>query len=401
MSQVYIYDAIRSARTRAKPDGGLASLTPVQLMAGLYEHIKTRNTLDPQLVEEVALGCVTQAGEQAANIAKTSLMAAGWPQCIPGITVHRFCSSGLDAINMAAMKIWANQAKVTLGGGIEMMSRVPMLSDKATAFTDPEFAAKHHFLLMGSGADFIATRYGFSREALDEVAFKSQQNAAAAQAQERFTSVVPILDAINNRWIDQDECIRAGTTRESLAAMPPAFEALGQAGADAIQSRAYPQFQSIMHGHTAGNSPAMCDGAALVLLGTEELAESLEHSPKARILDTLSVCDEPLEVVSGCVNAVAKLMQKHGLSTDDIDLFEIHEAFAATSLRAQQQLQIDDDKFNVNGGCIALGHPMGATGAMLLGTLLDELTLRNQNLGIVATSGAAGTGTAMLIERVT
>lgn len=401
MSQVYIYDAIRSARTRAKPDGGLASLTPVQLMAGLYEHIKTRNTLDPQLVEEVALGCVTQAGEQAANIAKTSLMAAGWPQCIPGITVHRFCSSGLDAVNIAAMKIWANQAKVTLGGGIEMMSRVPMLSDKATAFTDPEFAAQHHFLLMGSGADFIATRYGFSREALDEVAFKSQQNAAAAQAQERFTSVVPILDAINNRWIDQDECIRAGTTRESLAAMPPAFEALGQAGADAIQSRAYPQFQSIMHGHTAGNSPAMCDGAALVLLGTEELAESLGHSLKARILDTLSVCDEPLEVVSGCVNAVAKLMQKHGLSTDDIDLFEIHEAFAATSLRAQQQLQIDDDKFNVNGGCIALGHPMGATGAMLLGTLIDELTLRNQNLGIVATSGAAGTGTAMLIERVT
>ena len=276
-----------------------------------------------------------------------------------------------------------------------------MLSDKATAFTDPEFAAKHHFLLMGSGADFIATRYGFSREALDEVAFKSQHNAAAAQAQGRFTSIVPIFDPVNKRWVDQDECIRANTTQESLAAMPPAFEALGQAGADAIQSRAYPQFQSIMHGHTAGNSPAMCDGAALVLLGSEELAERLGHSPKARILDTLSVCDEPLEVVSGCVNAVAKLMQKHGLSTDDIDLFEIHEAFAATSLRAQQQLQIDDDKFNVNGGCIALGHPMGATGAMLLGTLIDELTLRNQNLGIVATSGAAGTGTAMLIERVT
>ena len=399
MSQVYIYDAIRSARTRAKPDGGLARLTPVQLMAGLYEHIKTRNTLDPQLVEEVALGCVTQAGEQAANIAKTSLMAAGWPQFIPGITVHRFCSSGLDAVNIAAMKIWANQAKVTLGGGIEMMSRVPMLSDKATAFTDPEFAAKHHFLLMGSGADFIATRYGFSREALDEVAFKSQHNAAAAQAQGRFTSVVPILDAINNRWVDQDECIRAGTTRESLAAMPPAFETLGQAGADAIQSKAYPQFSTIMHGHTAGNSPAMCDGAALVLLGSEELAESLGHGPKARIVDTLSICDEPLEVVSGCVNAVEKLMQKHGLSTDDIDLFEIHEAFAATSLRAQHQLQIDDDKFNVNGGCIALGHPMGATGAMLLGTLIDELTWRNQTLGIVATSGAAGTGTAMLIER--
>ena len=398
MNQVFIYDAIRSARTRAKPDGGLAGLTPTQLMAALYQHIQTRNDLDPNLVQEVALGCVTQAGEQAANIAKISLMDAGWPQSIPGITVHRFCSSGLDAVNLAAMKIWSNQALVTLGGGIEMMSRVPMLSDKATAFTDPEFAAKTHFLLMGSGADFIATRHEFSREALDEVAFRSQQNAAAAQAQGRFSSIVPIFDSANNRWIEQDECIRAGTTRESLAAMPPAFEALGHAGADAIQSKAYPQFPTIMHGHTAGNSPAMCDGAALVLLGTEHLADTVNQKPKARIIDTLSICDEPLEVVSGCVKAVATLMQKHGLTSADVDLFEIHEAFAGTSLRAQNELEIDDDKFNVNGGCIALGHPMGATGAMLLGTLLDELILRNQRLGIVATSGAAGTGTAMLIK---
>ena len=400
MNHAFVYDAIRSARTKAKPEGGLAALMPMEVMASLFETLRERTGLDPDRIEDLTLGCVTQAVDQAANIAKTSLMVAGWPDHIPGITVNRFCSSGLDACNIAAMKIMTGQADLTMGGGIEMMSRVPMLSDKATAFHDQSFALKHRFLLMGVGADFIATRFHCRREDVDEIALLSQQRASAAQAAGYYTSLVPIWNHHTQQTIQHDECVRGSTTLESLGALPPAFEQLGAAGSDGLQLAEYPEYKTIRHVHTAGNSPAMCDGGAVVLIGSEAAAKQLGVAPRARIVHVHTTCDDPLEVVGGCVKAVAELLRKLNLKPYQIDLFEIHEAFAATSLKLEQCLGLTRSDYNVNGGCIALGHPMGATGAMMLGTLLDELERRNLKTGIVATSGAAGTGTAMLVERL-
>jgi len=399
VNEVFIYDAIRSARTKAKPDGGLAALSPMELVASLLNTLTERTNLDPKHVEDVTLGCVTQAVDQAANVAKTSLMVAGWPDHVPGITVNRFCSSGLDACNIAAMKVMAGQAELTIGGGVEMMSRVPMLSDKATAFHDQSFAIKNRFLLMGAGADFIATRYNCSREDVDQIALLSQTRAAAAQALGYYASLVPVHNPHTGQTVDFDECVRGSTTAESLAGLPPAFEQLGAAGSDALQIAEHPEYAEIRHVHTAGNSPAMCDGAAVVLIGNQTAGEQLGIAPRARIVQTQTTCDDPLEVVGGCVKAVETLLDKLGLTVGDIDLFEIHEAFAATSIKLEQLLGLKRGEYNVNGGCIALGHPMGATGAMMLGTLLDELERRDLKTGIVATSGAAGTGTAMLIER--
>lgn len=399
MNEVFIYDAIRSARTKAKPDGGLAALSPMELVASLLNTLTERTNLDPNHVEDVTLGCVTQAVDQAANVAKTSLMVAGWPDHVSGITVNRFCSSGLDACNIAAMKVMAGQAELTIGGGVEMMSRVPMLSDKATAFHDQSFAIRNRFLLMGAGADFIATRYNCSREDVDQIALLSQQRAAAAQAADYYRSLVPVYNPHTDQLVDKDECVRGSATAESLASLPPAFEQLGAAGSDALQLREHPEYHAIHHVHSAGSSPAMCDGAAVVLIGNRAAGEQLGIAPRARIVQVQTTCDDPLEVVGGCVKAVETLLDKLGLTVGDIDLFEVHEAFAATSIKLEQRLGLKRGEYNVNGGCIALGHPMGATGAMMLGTLLDELERRDLKTGIVATSGAAGTGTAMLIER--
>ena len=398
MNQAYIYDAIRTPRCKAKADGGLADLTPFQLMKALYDAIEQRNELDKSQVEDVILGCVTQAVDQAGNIAKSSLMYANWPDPIPGITVNRFCSSGLDAINFAALKINAGQARCTLAGGIEMMSRVPMLSDKATVFSDPAVATRCRMLMMGSGADLVASLYDVSREQADEVAFNSQQRATNARAEGYFKSIVPVENKAKGITVSQDECIRPQTPLESLAAMEPAFAKLGAQGVDAFLLSSHNQLAEIHHIHTAGNSPAMCDGAALLLIGDESLqAQGLK--PRAKIIAAASTCGDPLEVISGCVAATQKLMREQGLSADDIDLFELHEAFAATTIKAQRDLGIGDDKLNVNGGVIALGHPMGATGAMMMGMLIDELERRGLKRGIVAASGAGGTGTAILIER--
>ena len=397
MKQVFIYDAIRSARTKAKPDGGLHELTPSELLKPLYDALASRNQLDLNVITEVILGCVTQYGEQAANIAKTSVLYAGWPESVAGLTVHRFCSSSVDAIALAGLKIAAGQSTAMVAGGIEMMSRVPMLSDHARVFNDPDYALAHQMLLMGSGADLIATRLGVSREACDAVAHQSQQRAAQAQREERFRSIIAI--ETSRGWIDQDECVRRELTPENLAALPPAFAALGAAGADQAQLERFPALTAIQHVHTAGNSPAMCDAAALVLLGDEELGKTLGIEPKARLISSTTACAEPLEVVSGCVTAAQKLLLEQQRSTDTIDLFEIHEAFAATILKARHALEIDIDKLNVNGGVIALGHPMGATGAIMTGTLIDELQRQQLTTGIVAASGAAGSGSALLLER--
>lgn len=398
MNQTFIYDAIRTPRGRAKPEGGLADISPLKLLSILYKEIQRRNQLDPIWVEDVILGCVSQVNEQGGNIAKASLMYAGWPDSVPGMSVNRFCSSGLDAINIGVMKILAGQASCVVTGGIEMMSRVPMLSDKAVMFTDANIALSSRMLMMGSGADLIASDYGISREALDKLAYKSQQRATKATREGFFRSIIPIHNPVKKRTITQDECIRSSISLAQLAALPPAFAELGDSGVDALQLSEHSHLTEIIHVHTAGNSPSMADAAALVLLGDESLQENLKKTPVARVLAVTTTCNDPLQVVSGCTAATAKLMSEQNITVEDIDLFEIHEAFAATIIACQRELNIRSDKLNVNGGVIAMGHPMGATGAIMLGTLIDELTRRKLKTGIVATSGAAGIGTALLIS---
>lgn len=398
MKQAFIYDAIRTPRGKAKSDGGLTDLTPFELLKVLYDALEQRTHLDKNQVEDVVLGCVTQVGEQGGNIAKASLLFAGWPDEVPGLTVNRYCSSGIDAINIAVMKVMTGQAQCTIAGGIEMMSRVPMLSDKATLFSDSVQALRHRMLMMGSGADLIASLFGMSRQQVDGVAFNSQQRAAHARDQGWFTSIIPVFNPVKDIMVSADECIREETSMDELAALEPYFADIGALGVDALQRQEHPQLESINHVHTAGNSPAMADAASLILIGDGPLSEKLGQPARARIVAVATVCDDPLEVVSGCAKATATLMRKQGLNSSDIDLFELHEAFAATSIKCQRDLSISDEKLNVNGGCIALGHPMGATGGIMMGTLIDELERRQLKTGIVAASGAAGSGTAILIE---
>jgi len=400
MRPVYVYDAIRTPRARAKESGGLHDLRPHDLLKCLYRSLEERTGLDPAWVGDVLLGCVTQHGEQAGNIAKTSTLYAGWPDSIGGLTVNRFCSSSIDAISLGALKIAAGQEQAVVAGGVEMMSRVPMLADKAAAFIDPRFAAECRMLMMGSGADLIATLQGVTREQADAVALQSQQRAETARREGYFTSIVPIDNPVKGITVSEDECIRAGTTLEGLAEMPPAFADIGGKGVDALQLSRYPQLSRIEHIHTAGNSPAMADAAALLLLGDETLGERLGARPRARIVAAATASDDPLQVLSGCVAATRKLLAEQGLDAADVDLFELHEAFAATVVKARQELGIDDDRLNVNGGVIALGHPMGATGAIMAGVLLDELERCGLVRGIVAASGAAGAGSALLLERL-
>ncbi len=400
MKSVYVYDAIRTPRGKASADGGLHDLKPQALLHVLYSALENRTGLDPIQVGEIILGCVTQSGDQAANIAKTSALFAGWPDSVGGVTVNRFCSSSIDAITLAMLKIGAGMEQAMIAGGVEMMSRVPMLSDGASVFTDPEMAARCRVLLMGSGADLIASLQQVSRAQADAVALLSQKRASQARENGYYRSIVPVRNPVKGLDVTADECIRPQTSTESLAALAPAFAGLGAAGADAMQLDAYPQLNRIHHIHTAGNSPAMADGAALTLLGDETLATALGRQPRARLVAAASANDDPLQVLGGCVKASQRLLTDTGLSSADIDLFELHEAFAATVVRAQHELDINEDKLNVNGGVIALGHPMGATGAIMLGTLLDELERRDLQRGLVAASGAAGAGSALLLERM-
>ena len=399
MKEALIYAGLRSPRARCKASGALHELTPQALLAQLYAGLCARTGLAPARVGEVILGCVTQYGEQAANIARTSLLYAGWPDTVPGLSVQRFCSSSLDALALAALKINTRQYSCAVAGGVEMMSRVPMLADAARIFADAPFAQRCRTPLMGSGADLIASRENIGREEVDGVALLSQQRAAAARAAGRFdASILPVDTPAG--VADRDECIREDTSARSLAALAPAFAQLGASGVDAFQLAANPQLSAIRHVHTAGNSPAMADAAAILLLGDESIGAELGIRPRARIAASVSVASDPLQVLTGCIEASVALLERSGLGVDDVDLFEIHEAFAATSILAQRRLGLGDEKFNVNGGCIALGHPMGATGAIMSLTLLDELERRGAERGLVAAAGAAGSGSALLIERV-
>jgi acetyl-CoA C-acetyltransferase len=399
VSEALILGGVRSPRARARPDGGLHELTPQELLARLYDALVRRTGLPPDAVGEVILGCVTQHGEQAANIARTSLLYAGWPEHVPGLTVHRFCSSSIDALALAGLKVQAQQMSCAVAGGVEMMSRVPMLSDGARIFADAAFAERCRTPLMGSGADLIASLEGIRREDADAVALLSQQRARVAVEEGRFAASIEPIEAPGGS-VDVDECLRPDTTMESLAALAPAFAALGASGVDAFLLGQKPGLDGISHIHTAGNSPVMADAAARLLVGTAAVAEGLGITPRARIAASVTAAADPLQVLTGCIDATEAILLRTGLSTDDIDLFEIHEAFAATIVLARRRLGLDDVRLNVNGGCIALGHPMGATGAIMTLTLLDELERRNLRRGIVAAAGAAGSGSALLIERL-
>ena len=399
MNPVYIVDSIRTPRARANDKGGLNKLNPYELLDVLYKDINQKNFLDFNSINEVILGCVTQHGEQAGNIAKSSALFSGYPDSISGLTVNRFCSSSLDAINLGHLKIQSQQADNIIAGGVEMMSRVPMLSDKAAIWHDLDIATQAKIFYMGSGADLIASLFNISRNDADMQALKSQQRAANALKNNYFKSIIPVINERKAINCYQDECIRTDTSIKSLSLLDPSFQQLGEQGVDKAQLYLFPDLKEISHIHTAGNSPAMADAASLTLLSNKKIQENGKKA-RVKIISVATVNDDPLLVLSGCILATKRILAQNNLQVKDIDLFEIHEAFASTMIHCQRELKIDDEKLNVNGGCIALGHPMGATGSIMMSTLIDELERCDATLGIVATSGAAGAGTAILIERI-
>ena len=399
MNQVHIIEAIRTPRGKAKESGGLNDLNPHELLSVLYDDLADKEILELDLLDEVILGCVTQQGEQAGNIAKSSSLYAGHPDSVSGLTVNRFCSSSLDALNIGYLKIASGQHSFVMAGGIEMMSRVPMLSDNAAIWTDPETALDARIFMMGSGADLIASLNKISREEADLLALSSQQKSLRAQESDLFKSIVPVFNKAKNLTCSKDECIRPKTTMDVLSKLKPSFEKLGSQGVDALQLKYFPELKEIKHIHTPGNSPAMADAASMTFLSKQKHSANAQYKSRATIKGAAVVNDDPRLVLSGCKLATSKLLKECKLSVKDIDLFEIHEAFAATIINAQRELEIPEDKLNVNGGVIALGHPMGATGTIMLSSLIDEMERIDVSNGIVATSGAAGAGTAILIER--
>ena len=400
MNQVHIIEAIRTPRGKAKESGGLSDLNPHELLNVLYDDLVNKEILELDLLDEVILGCVTQQGEQAGNIAKSSSLYAGHPDSVSGLTVNRFCSSSLDALNIGYLKIASGQHSFVIAGGIEMMSRVPMLSDNAAIWTDPETALDARIFMMGSGADLIASLNKISREEADLLALSSQQKALQAQESDLFKSIVPVLNKSKNLTCSKDECIRPETTMDGLSKLKPSFEKLGSQGVDALQLKYFPELKEIKHIHTPGNSPAMADAASITFLSKYKHSTNTQYKSRATIKGAAVVNDDSRLVLSGCKLATSKLLKECNLSVQDIDIFEIHEAFAATIINVQRELEIPEDKLNVNGGVIALGHPMGATGTIMLSTLIDEMERQDLSIGVVSTSGAAGSGTAALIERI-
>jgi acetyl-CoA C-acetyltransferase len=400
MTDAYIYEAIRTPRGKGKQDGSLHSVKPISLLTGLMQELQQRHQLDTGLVDDVVLGCVTPIGEQGADIAKIAALAAGWDWKVAGVQLNRFCASGLDAVNLAAQKVRSGWEELVVAGGIESMSRVPMGSDGGAWTLDPETSLKTDFVPQGIGADLIATLDGYQREQLDAFALRSQHKAAAARAAGRFRSIVPVRDQNGVTILDEDEFIKPATTMEVLESLQPAFAAMGKLGFDSVALRQYPQLQQIAHLHTAGNSSGIVDGAALALIGTQAAGARIGLPPRARIVAAAVTGSEPTIMLTGPAPAARKALKLAGLRAGDIDLYEVNEAFASVVLRFIHELEIPEDKVNVNGGAIALGHPLGATGCMLLGTLLDELELRGLRRGMVTMCVGGGMGIATIIERV-
>jgi len=402
MTEAYIYDHVRSPRGRGKPNGSLHSITPINLTTQVLASLRDRNNLDTSLVDDVILGCVAPIGEQGADIARIALLNADYAECVPGKQLNRFCASGLESINTAAAQIMAGQSDVAIGGGIESMSRIPMASDGGAWATDPQVAYKTHFTPQGVSADLIATKYGISRWDLDVYSAESQKRAAHAWDQGWFKdSIVPIKDHIGRVVLDHDEHMRPEATAESLSSLNPAFVIPGeQGGFNSVILQKYPEVESIVHVHTAGNSSGIVDGAAAVLVGSAEAGQRMGLKPRARIRAFSSIGTEPSIMLTGPAPATEKVLKRAGMSVLDIDLYELNEAFAAVVLHYMNLLNIPHDKINVNGGAIAMGHPLGATGAMILGTVLDELERRDLSTALITLCIGGGMGTATIIERV-
>lgn len=403
MTEAYIYDAVRSPRGKGRPDGSLHELTAVALSARILNAVKQRNGLQGHAVEDVIWGNVTQVGEQGGCLARTAVLASELDESIPGLAINRFCASGMEAVNLAANQIRGRAGHAYIAGGVEMMGRVPMGSDGAAIAADPTVAMKTYFVPQGISADIIATEYGFSRDDADLLAVESQKRAAAAWADNRFArSVIEIRDQNGLPILGHDEYMRPGTDMQALGALRPAFKDMGEGmpGFDKIALMKYPHLERINHIHHAGNSSGIVDGAAAILIGSKEFGEAHGLKPRARIRATAKIGTDPTIMLTGPVPVTEKILREAGMSVSDIDLFEVNEAFAAVVLRFMQAFDVDASRVNVNGGSIAMGHPLGATGAIIIGTLLDELERTGKGTGLATLCIASGMGAATLIERV-
>jgi acetyl-CoA C-acetyltransferase len=403
MAEAYVFDAVRTPRGKGKNTGTLHEQTSLALATQVLQAIRDRNDLDTSKVDDVYLGCVTPIGEQGSDIARVAVLNADYAQTVAGVQVDRFCASGLEAVNIAAAKVKSGEADLAIGGGVEAMSRVPMGSNGGAWASDPSIAMKSYFTPQGIGADTIATKYGFSRDDVDAYAVQSQQRAAKAWKEGRFKkSIVPVKDQLGVTLLDHDEHMRPDTTMQSLAALEPSFKMQGEMmpGFDGVIMQRYPELERVNHVHHAGNSSGIVDGAAAVLIGTKEMGEALGLKPRARILGAASIGSEPSIMLTGPEFATQKVLSKLGMTKKDIDLWELNEAFAAVVLRWVQAFDLDMDKVNVNGGSIAMGHPLGATGAMIFGTMVDELERADKERALITLCIGAGMGTATVIERV-
>ncbi|PJI35924.1 acetyl-CoA C-acetyltransferase [Acinetobacter pseudolwoffii] len=401
MSEAYIIDAIRTPRGKGKKDGSLHQVKPISLLTGLLNELQARHQFDTAKVDDIVLGCVTPIGDQGADIAKTAAIAAGWDNDVAGVQINRFCASGLEAVNLAAQKVRSGWEDLVVAGGVESMSRVPMGSDGGPWALDPETNMACDFIPQGIGADLIATIDGYSRADVDQFAEQSQKKAAAAQANGYFNaSVIPVKDKAGVVILDKDEFIKPTTTAEGLGKLNPSFATMGQMGFDAIALQKYPEVGAVHHVHHAGNSSGIVDGAAVVLIASEQAIKEQGLKPRAKVLATALVGADPTIMLTGPAPAARKALAKAGLTIDDIDLFEVNEAFAAVVMRFISELNVDPAKVNVNGGAIAMGHPLGATGAMILGTLLDELERQGKKRGLATLCVGGGMGIATIIELV-
>ena len=402
MPDAFIYDHVRTPRGRGKADGALHEVTALNLAAQTLAAIKDRNKLDPKMIDDVVLGCVDPVGEAGGDIARAATLVAGFGDGVPGIQINRFCASGLDAVNFAAAQIMSGQHQMTIGGGAESMSRIGIGASGGAWPVDPSLAVKTYFLPQGISADLIATKYGFSRDDVDAYAVESQQRAAKSWDEGRFkNSVMAVRDCNGLTILAKDEHMRPSTTMQTLAALAPSFVQMGEmAGFDAVALQRYPEVEAINHVHTPGNSSGIVDGAAAVLIGSKAAGKAAGLKPRARIKAFANVGSEPAIMLTGPIPVTEKVLKKAGMAIGDVDLFELNEAFASVVLRYMQAFEIPHDKMNVNGGAIAMGHPLGATGAMILGTVLDELERRDLSTALVTLCIGIGMGTATIIERV-
>jgi acetyl-CoA C-acetyltransferase len=401
MTEAYVLEAVRTPRGKAKDDGGLSSVTPVRLLEVLLSALVARTGLDPATVDDVVIGCASQVGDQGGGLARTAVLAAGWPPSVPGITVNRYCASGIDAVAVAASLVRSGQASLVVAGGVESVSRVPLFADRGPLWCDAALVERIGSVHMGIAADVVATENGYARDELDAYGLRSQRRAAAAWKNGHFDrSLVPVLGDDGEVLLAHDEHVRPDMSEASMAALEPAFAALGAAGQDELALRHLPGLGAVRHLHTRATSPSMADGAGLVLVGSAQAAERLGLAPRARVLSSASAGGHPVRMLVAGQDAARTALDRAGVRPDQLDVVEFAEAFAALCLKLQREFGLDDEVLNPNGGTIAMGHAFGATGAILTAGCVDELERRGGRYGVAAVSGAAGSGAALVLEGV-